>query len=180
MGTNEHDREFWARVGPETSWLHRQLRRLGVRASDAEDLTQDVLVAVYQKWREYDRARPLRAWLFGFAFREASEYRRRPARQRETLDADGRSDREPDEAPLPDEGAAAAQKRRLVLEALQSIELERRAVFVMVEIEELAVTEVADALGVPLNTAYSRLRLARGEFVEAVKRITLRAKGATP
>jgi RNA polymerase sigma-70 factor (ECF subfamily) len=56
-----------------------------------------------------------------------------------------------------------------------SIELPKRAVFVMTEIDGATTPEIAEALAIPLNTAYSRLRLAREEFAAAVQRI--RAQG---
>jgi RNA polymerase sigma-70 factor (ECF subfamily) len=69
---------------------------------------------------------------------------------------------------------AAQQDRQLVLQALESIDLDRRAVFVLYEIDGESMSDIALALGVPVNTAYSRLRAARAEFASAVKRLTLR------
>jgi RNA polymerase sigma-70 factor (ECF subfamily) len=66
----------------------------------------------------------------------------------------------------------------MVLKALESIKLDRRTVFVMVELNGHSVPEVAEALALPLNTAYSRLRLARREFVAAVRRLSLREVGS--
>jgi RNA polymerase sigma-70 factor (ECF subfamily) len=58
-----------------------------------------------------------------------------------------------------------------VLEALDAIDLDRRAVFVLYEIDGVTMDEIARSLGIPVNTAYSRLRVARGEFAAAVKRL---------
>jgi RNA polymerase sigma-70 factor (ECF subfamily) len=71
-----------------------------------------------------------------------------------------------------------AEDRKLVLAALDAIEMDRRAVFVLYEIDEVPMEEVARSLGIPVNTGYSRLRLARAEFAAAVKR--LRPNGAGP
>ena len=54
--------------------------------------------------------------------------------------------------------------------ALDALDLDRRSVFVMHELDGQAVPEIARTLSIPLNTAYSRLRLARRDFVDAVKR----------
>jgi RNA polymerase sigma-70 factor (ECF subfamily) len=78
----------------------------------------------------------------------------------------------------PEEQLAAHDDRRLVLAALEGIDLERRAVFILYEIDGTAMSEIAQSLGIPVNTAYSRLRVARGEFAAAVKR--LRARGVEP
>jgi RNA polymerase sigma-70 factor (ECF subfamily) len=53
---------------------------------------------------------------------------------------------------------------------LETLEPTRRDVFVLVVLEELGVPEVAEVLGIGVNTAYTRLRLARSEFREALAR----------
>ena len=76
----------------------------------------------------------------------------------------------PDDGPLPDDELAAEQDRRLVLAALDGIDPQRRAVFVMYDLEEFTVAEIAETLTIPANTVYSRLRVAREEFRQAVMR----------
>ena len=61
---------------------------------------------------------------------------------------------------------------------MESVELDCRAVMVMHELEGHSVPHIAEVLGIPLNTAYSRLRLARAEFAKAVAR--LRPSGGQP
>jgi RNA polymerase sigma-70 factor (ECF subfamily) len=157
-------------------YVWNSLRRLGVPRGELEDLTHDVFVEVQRRLGDYDQTRPAKPWLFGFAFRIASENRRRFARRRETLTDPAR---EPiDSAELADEQLARDEDRRLLQAALESIDLERRAVFVLSQIDEVPIPEVAAALGIPLNTAYSRLRLARAELTAAVKR--LRAQRRDP
>ena len=46
----------------------------------------------------------------------------------------------------------------------------KRDVFVLALIEQMSMPEVAQALGVPLNTAYTRLRDVRLEFQRALQR----------
>ena len=55
---------------------------------------------------------------------------------------------------------------------LGRLDAAKREVFVLAELEEMTVPEIAQAIGIPLNTAYSRLRAARHEFSEAVSRHT--------
>jgi RNA polymerase sigma-70 factor (ECF subfamily) len=57
-----------------------------------------------------------------------------------------------------------------VQEVLGAMEPGRREIFVLAEVEELSAPEISDALSVPINTVYSRLRLARGEFRDAIRR----------
>jgi RNA polymerase sigma-70 factor (ECF subfamily) len=69
-----------------------------------------------------------------------------------------------------------AANRTLVSQALDAIDLDRRAIVVLHDIDEVPVTEIATALGIPVNTAYSRLRLGREDFAGAVKRLRARER----
>jgi RNA polymerase sigma-70 factor, ECF subfamily len=151
----------------DLGYVWTSLRRLGVPNRDLEDLSHDVFFRVYQRLADYDPERPFRPWLFGFCFRVASDYRRRFSNQREVLGAE----LEPID-PSPDalDRLVQAEATSLAQLVLQSLELERRAVFVMHEIDGCPIPEVANTLGIPLNTAYSRLRLAREQFAEGLRR----------
>jgi RNA polymerase sigma-70 factor (ECF subfamily) len=156
----------------EFSYVFNTLRRLGIRERDLEDLTHDVFVVVHRGLPEYDPRRPVRPWLFGIAFRVASDDRRRARNAREVVEDPAH---EPvDRAPPADEQLAAAQAQRMVLEGLDDLDLNRRAVLVLHDIDGCTMPEIARALSIPLNTAYSRLRLAREQFKAAVQRIRLR------
>lgn len=152
----------------EFSYVHGTLRRLGVRAADLEDLSHDVFVAVHDALPRFDARRPIRPWLFGIAFRVASDHRRRARHAREIPDD------QPDaiDGALPaDEQLAAAEARALVLRALDALDLDRRAALVLHDIDGRSAPEIAEALAVPLNTVYSRIRLARADFQAAVRRL---------
>ena len=155
------------------SYVWNALRRLGAPASEVEDLTHDVFLQVHRHLGDYDPARPVRPWLFGFAYRIASQHRRRAHRRHETAF-------EPDltahQGVGPEESAVAEQRRQVVIEALQAIDLQRRAVFVLYELDGEPMSEIARTLEIPPNTAYSRLRVAREEFTAAVKRIQARRR----
>jgi len=156
----------------EFTYVFNTLRRLGVRESDLEDVTHDVFITVHRLLPEFDASRPLRPWLFGVAFRLASDYRRLARNTREIAED---PPQEPIDGALPaDEQIASAQARRLVIEALDELELNRRAVLVLHDIDGQAIPQVAEVLGIALNTAYSRLRIAREEFRAAVQRARLR------
>jgi RNA polymerase sigma-70 factor (ECF subfamily) len=162
---------FRAVFDGEFDYVWSTLRRMGVRERDLEDLTHDTFLKVSQRLGDYDTARPLRPWLFAFAFRVAADYRRLARHRVEAL---GDVPDNPDPEPAPDEQLATSEGRALIATALQAIELERRAVFVLHVLDDCAIPEVAVTLGIPLNTAYSRLRLAREEFSAAVHRLKLR------
>lgn len=154
-------------------YVWNALRRLGIARDDLEDLTHDTFVAVFRQWHGYDPTRPLRPWLFGFALRVASDYRRL-ARHRLEVPVEGA---EPvDLAPGAVELLLQREREALARQALQSIELGRRAVFILHELDGATLPEIAAALDLPLGTATSRLRLAREDFQSGVKRLSARAR----
>ena len=163
--------EFQAIFDGEFAYVCRVLQRLGVRTMDLEDQAQEVFVAVHRKLADYDRNRPVRPWLFSFAFRTASNYQRlvRHTRERplevETLDAEG----------TPESHLQDREAQRLVLAALDGVPLERRSALIMHDIDGFSAPEIADALAIPLNTVYSRVRVARDEFRSSLARV--KAKG---
>ena len=148
----------------EVDYIERSLRRLGVRRDDVEDMAHEVFLALYGAWHKYDPSRPLRPYLFGIAFRVAAAHHRKARRELPCA----LSDIIDDSAPRPDEALQAKQARALVLIALERIPLPGRAVFVMHDIDEVGMREIAFTLSIPLFTAYSRLRRARKEFAAAV------------
>ena len=154
----------------ESPYVLRTLRRLGVTDRDVEDMAHEVFVAVHHELPKYDRARPIRPWLFAFCFRIASHHRRK--HRRETV-ADMTGDLV-DPAEAPDALLDRDRKRRLVLTALDEIELDRRAVFVLHEIDGFTCESIAQSLEIPLGTVYSRLRLAREDFTAKMRRLQAR------
>lgn len=147
----------------QSAYVYGSLRRLGVRGRDLEDLTQEVFLSVYQRLDVYDRSRPIRPWLFAFVYRVVCGHRRQLVRHRADL---------LDEEPLscaenPEEEIARAEATRRLSDALENLSPELRAVFVMHELDEFTGPEIAEVIEVPLNTVYSRIRLAR-RAIEAV------------
>jgi RNA polymerase sigma-70 factor (ECF subfamily) len=160
----------------QARWVWRALWRLGVPDRDLEDVTHDVFVVVHRKLADYDPARPLRPWLFGICFRVALDRRRKAATTRERLDHDDDIARASDGAPEADAVVLDKERRALaqhtVHAALATLPLEQRAVLVLVELEGLPVPDCVAVLEAPLNTLYSRLRLARATFARAVTRLS--------
>lgn len=155
----------------ELAYVWNALRRLGVPERDRLDIAHDVFLAVHKQLDRYDPSRPLRPWLFGFAFRCASEYRRRARHRHEVLDGDEH------------ELSSAAEGRQTVEEeldartrvgrALLRLDDDKRAVIILHELDGWSVTEVAQALEVPVQTVYSRLRVAREELTVALRRMDM-------
>jgi RNA polymerase sigma-70 factor (ECF subfamily) len=160
--------EFSQLFEDHSTYVWTALRRLGARPGELEDLMHDVFLQVFRQLDSYDSTRPIKPWLFGFAFRIASEDRRRRRRRPQIA---GELLEMADFSPGPVEHLLTHERRELAWAALEQLELNRRAVFILHEIDDCAVPDIAESLGIPLATAYSRLRLAREDFSQAARRL---------
>lgn len=149
----------------EVDHVWRTMRRLGAREADLEDLVHEVFITALQRAGSYDPDRQVRPWLSGIAFRVLSEFRRRPHNERERLDVEPS---EPTEAETLESRVESQQRRQLLMRALDALDDGKRSVFALHVLNEHPMPEVAAALGIPLNTAYSRLRLAKAELLAAL------------
>ncbi|MDB4935801.1 MAG: polymerase sigma factor RpoE [Labilithrix sp.] len=151
------------------SYVAATLARLGVDERDRDDLVSEVFVRVHRGLAAYDPLRPMKPWLFAFAARIASEHRRLARHRREVFeDVDVASS-----ALGPDQALEQHEARRLLERALAELDDDKRAVFVLHDLDDTAVPEVARALGIPEGTAYSRLRAARAELAATVRRLQM-------
>jgi len=164
------DLSFRALYENEVAFVWRNLRRLGVPESDVDDKTQEVFVVAHRRFDEFiDRGHGPRAWLFQIVLRVASDARRHRRRHPEDADGGVASSRK---AIDPDQTAQVARRESLdaLDRALAMLDLDKRAVLVLHEIEELSAPEIAETLSIPVNTVYSRLRAARADLDVALKR----------
>jgi RNA polymerase sigma-70 factor, ECF subfamily len=144
------------------------LQRFGVRQADLQDVSQEVFLIVQRKLPSFDGACPLTTWLFAICRRVVAGMRRRARFRLERLVDD--VDDIPDPAFGPEETAARRQATHTLSKVLDGMELDRRAVFVMFEIDELGCDAIAEITGVPVGTVYSRLHAARKEFAKLLGR----------
>lgn len=150
------------------AFVWRALRRLGVREADVADAAQEVFLVAYRREEEFEGRSARSTWLFGIALRVASDRRRRADVRRQVIDQDAVGAAADDRADgrRTEERAGAAD---LLERALDVLPLEQRAVLVLHELEGMTTGEIAEAVGCPLGTVYSRLRLAREAFQEAAE-----------
>jgi RNA polymerase sigma-70 factor (ECF subfamily) len=163
-------------------FVWRNLRRMGVAESEAPDKTQEVFIVAHRHIAQFEeRGHGPRAWLFQIVLRVASEHRRH--QRRHPVDADGGAAQDAQSVP-PDQSGSIERRESLhrLDAALSTLDLDRRAVLVLHEIEEMSAPDIAESLGVPLNTVYSRLRVARVELDAALHatRDTSRSPRRTP
>ena len=155
-------------------FVWRNLRRLGVPEATLDDAAQDVFLVVFRRWGDFEGRSSVRTWLFGIVLRVARDQRKQAQRRRRRLVfldelADNQAPKTPD-ALGPDALATQHEATRLLHSLLEQLEASRRAVFILVELEQMSVPEAAESLGWKLNTAYARLRAARQTFEAALAR----------
>lgn len=150
----------------QAAFVWRSLYRLGAAASDLPDLTQEVFVVVHRQRGAFEADKPIRPWLWGICLGVVRNYRKRAFRHRERSRAEppdiaGRSD--------PEEDFEAREARARGERALASLDPDKRAVFMMFEVEGMSGQEIAECLGVPVGTVHSRLHAARRELTQMLK-----------
>ncbi|MBN9163398.1 MAG: hypothetical protein BGO98_33105 [Myxococcales bacterium 68-20] len=149
------------------AFVWRLLRRLGVPYADLDDLTQEVFLSVHRALASYEERNQLKAWLYRIAVREAVRHRRtRPPPS--SMDIEDLDEASPD---CPEATAQANEARERFNRLLETLDEPRRTVFVLYEIEELTMAEVAAAVGCPLQTAYSRHNSAKKMILAAARRL---------
>jgi RNA polymerase sigma-70 factor (ECF subfamily) len=157
-------------------FVWRSARRMGVAEAAVDDVVQEVFLVAHRRLADFEGRSSVKTWLFGILLRVVSDHRR-------TLRRKGGLAPLPDV--LPDDSnarcpAELTEKReqvRLLHRLLDGLDDDKRAVFVLAELEQMTAPEIAEALGVNLNTVYSRLRAARRKFEQALVRHRAREAG---
>jgi RNA polymerase sigma-70 factor, ECF subfamily len=151
--------------------------RLGVERSALDDVVQEVFIVIHAKLHSLENPEALRSWIYSVVRRTASNHRR-TLRMRAAAGIEiDIEDAIRSPKPTPFEQAERSAELALAASLLAELDEPKREVFALVELHELTVPEVAATLGIPLNTAYSRLRLARQAFEAALDRHRARSKG---
>ncbi len=174
----DHDVEYdFSQIYEEYfDFVWRSVRRLGVAERALDDAVQDVFIVVHRRLGDFEGRSTLKSWIFGIARRVAKDHRRR-ARRKERGESlpDGLAD---SRTPSPLDSAAKAQAVALLHQLLDTLDDDKREVFVLAELEQMTVPEIAAAISINVNTVYSRLRAARRAFDQAVRRHQARERRA--
>jgi RNA polymerase sigma-70 factor (ECF subfamily) len=152
-------------------------RRLGVPPDAIDDVVQEIFIVVHGRLKTLERPASLRSWLYSVVRRTVSTYHRgrhtRNAHESPTAVID---DSASPMQPSPLDLAVLSDELKLLWRLLAALDPPKREVLILAELEEMTAPEIAEAVGIPLNTAYSRLRIARQEFNELVARAGAREK----
>jgi len=152
--------------------------RLGVSPAAIDDVVQEIFMVIHSKFQSLRQPTSVRSWIYGIVRRTVSDHRRAQNRRAHWTGAlalqmmiDQRR------APTPLDLKEQNEKVELLFSLLNEIAGPKREVFMLSELDEMSVPEIAEALEIPLNTAYSRLRAARRAFEEALSRRGTQAEG---
>ncbi len=156
-------RAFERTYRAEGPFVAAVLGRLAVPNEAVHDAVQDVFVAAYRRWPDFDNSRPVRPWLTAFAHRVAFRYRRSQARRerkraalRHVLPRAARSD------------AHRADARVFLERFLVTLDEGHRRTFVLSEFEGRTAPEVAHILGISSEAVYGRVRSVRKRLHRAL------------
>lgn len=152
------------------AWVAKYVTRLGFRGQDVEDIVQETFLVAHRHGGFREGPARATTWLAEIALRVGMATRR--AKKRAPIADPALVDVAPSGGSDPLSGAISAETLQNVQRALDSLEIERRALFVLFELEDESCDALAAAFGVPIGTIYSRLHTARGEFLAAFRRLT--------
>lgn len=142
-------------------FVWRTLWHFGVAEADLEDQVQEVFLVTHRHWDPAGAQHP-QTWLYDIARRCAAAYRRRGHRRRECS-----VETVPEASDTRDPSARA--ELDLLNRVLDSLAPDKRSVFLLYEIQEMSMREVAEALQCPIQTAYARYHAARRELTRALE-----------
>jgi RNA polymerase sigma-70 factor (ECF subfamily) len=153
-------------IREHAAFVWRVLRHLGIAEDQLDDLSQEVFLVVLRQLPSFEGRSSLRTWLYGIC-RNLAQRARAQAQERAPRLAQGL---ELEAAPTQDRELWLKQAHAQLVSALDQLDADQRAVFVLYEVEELPMEEIAQSVEAPLTTCYSRLAAARRKVESAMRR----------
>ena len=156
------------------------LLRMGVPRSDLDDLMQEVFLVAHKNGGYSPGPAKPTTYLANIAFKATVSHRRK-RKTRSFVRLDGELVSRAGEAHgTPEQNVSSSQEIALLQRVLETLDADKRAVFVMAELQGESVVDIAAGLGIPVDTAYSRLRVARKLFRKAASRLNLNPSDDLP
>lgn len=156
-------------------YVWRCLRSLGVDSNTLDDAVQEVFLVVSRKLEEFDGRSKLSTWLYAIVVHVARRHRATAANRARRIISGSAETFALGEAHAQGDLRAEVEKNEqlaLAQRALSTLDDAKREVFVLACVEGMSAPEIADVTGVPLNTVYSRLRVAKQQFELAVEELS--------
>jgi RNA polymerase sigma-70 factor (ECF subfamily) len=146
-------------------------RRMGIRDNELDDVVQEIFIVIHRKLATLEHPESLRSWIYGIVRRTAgTHHRARRTKVASAVALNSEAEMQYPQIPSPLELAEQSDQVKLLWSLLEKLEPPKREAFVLAELDEMTVPEIALAIEVPLNTVYSRLRAARLELEAALAR----------
>ncbi|WP_346660321.1 RNA polymerase sigma factor [Nannocystis pusilla] len=161
MQPTDREARFRAIYDREFPFVWAAARHFGVPAAARDDVVQDVFLTAFRRFDQVHYQVSARAWLYGVTRRVASHWHRGAARHSRRIAAFGELTGSPGEAPHERHDSARVLERLLA-----RLPRGARDVWELTELLGMSGPEIAAELDLPLNTVYSRLRLARAQLHE--------------
>ena len=163
------DESAWRTLYEENyRFVFRVARRLGTPEDEADDVAQEVFVIVLAKLDTFSDGK-LTTWLYRITANVVSHHHRKRRARRAV--AEWRARLGLGSPPSPEDLSVRASQRNAVGRILEQMSPKRREVFALFELEGLSGEEIVERLGWPLGTVWSRLRLARRDFLRIGRRL---------
>lgn len=161
------------RAGDDASWRElflahydfvvRSVRRLGVPPAEVDDLAQEVFLVAFRRLDSFGEGR-LQGWLYRIASNLVSQRHRRRTLRDALFAVFGAADGSRVDERTPHHDYQAREAEAQVGQVLQRMSPKKREVFVLFELEQLPGEEIAERLGIPIGTVWTRLSHARQQF----------------
>ncbi len=153
------------------NFVLRSAMRLGVASAAVDDVVQETFIVAGRKLAGFEGRSSVRTWLFGVLMRVAhTERRGEHRRQRRAAVAI-------ESATTSEDPYARREAADLLHRLLATLDDDRRAAFILADVEGLTAVEIAEGLGVNVNTIYARIRAARKQLAEAHRKLVEEGEG---
>ncbi len=163
------------------AFVWRNARRLGVGPHIIDDVVQEIFIAVHSRLHTLCDPAALRSWIYGVVRRVSMGHVRLNQTRTESLSEAADETSIASGNPTPLDVAERTDRVKLLWRLLDQLDETKREAFILVELEEMTMPEVAQALELPLGTVYSRVRAARQAFEAALARNNARTqRGGNP
>jgi RNA polymerase sigma-70 factor (ECF subfamily) len=170
----DDDRALGALYRAHAEFVWRVARALGVPEPLVDDVVHDVFFVVRRRLGTLEAGRSPKPWLAGITRNVVMHVQRKRARERTRLERI-----EPPPPPeIPERVLEVNEAAALVHEFVATLDEDKRTVFLLCEIEGLAVADVARLLEANSNTIYARLRAVRAQFDRWATRLRARERRA--
>ena len=152
-------------------------RYMGVETTALDDVVQDVFVIIYERVHTLQQREALRSWIYGIVRRVVlTHHRTQRSALHKAEELLVNADLIHPELPTPQQVTEESERAKLFWSLVSVLDARKREVFLLAEFEEMTAPEIAKLANLPLNTVYSRLRAAREELEEALRRHIVRTQ----